>query len=58
MKIYFYDSKYRYVGNRELQIDELIPDFATTEVAEVKDGEEAYLINEKWVVSKIIEESV
>jgi len=56
MKVYFHDENNRYIGNRELLTGEPIPQNATTEVAIVCDGEEAYLVSGEWVVNKIAEE--
>lgn len=58
MRIYFYDINMRYIGNRELLEGEAIPANATTEIAEVGDGKEAYLVKGKWVVSDIPPEEV
>jgi len=55
MRIYFFDENMRYIGNRELKVGEEIPTNATTEIANVGDGQEAYLINGKWVVNQIID---
>jgi hypothetical protein len=56
MQIYFFDENNRYIGNRKLEVEEVIPTNATTEVAEIGDGQEAYLVDGKWVVSDIVSE--
>jgi len=56
MKIHFHDENYRYIGSRELEENEETPLLATIEIATIKDGEEAYLLDGKWVVSKIVEQ--
>lgn len=56
MNMYFFDENNRYIGNRALGKGEEIPINATTEIANVGDGQEAYLVNSKWVVSDIPQE--
>lgn len=56
MKIYFYDAEKRYVGSRELFQDEEVPQNCTTKAVDIKDGQQAYFTNNKWVVSNIPEE--
>lgn len=58
MEIYFFDNNNRYIGHRKLEDGEKIPQNATTEIAEVGNGQEAYLIDGKWVVSEIPQEPV
>jgi len=58
MRIFFYDVNFRYIGSRELEDGEEFPTNATSEIATVKDGEEAYLVDSKWVVSKIVEQPI
>lgn len=53
MKMYFYDEDNRYVGNRALSDGEVMPIMATAEIADVGDGQEAYFVDGKWVVSQI-----
>ena len=53
MKAYFYDENNRYIGNRELNDGETIPTNATTEIAQVGDGQEAYLVDSKWDVRQL-----
>lgn len=53
MKVYFFDENKRYIGNRELINGEEIPYNATSEIAIVKDGQEAYLVDNKWIISDI-----
>ena len=57
MRIYFYDESGRYIGNRGLVENESIPHNATTENATVGDGQEAYLVDGKWVVNDIVVET-
>jgi len=56
MKIYFYNDRNRYIGNRELEDNETQPEKTTLNPVELHDGEEAYLVGGEWVVSKIMEE--
>ena len=53
MRIYFFDKNNRYIGSRELEENEVIPQDATTESVQLTDGQEAYLINGKWVINNI-----
>lgn len=55
MEIYFYDENNKYIGHRTLNDNEEIPSNATTEIANVKDMQEAYLSDGKWVVTTIKE---
>ena len=55
MEIYFFDATNRYIGHRKLSINEAIPSNATTEVANVGDGYEAYFRDSKWVINAIVE---
>lgn len=57
MEIYFYNENMRYVGHRKLNKSEKIPAKATTEVVALGDGQEAYFLDGKWVVSEIIEDN-
>ena len=54
MRIYFFDKNNRYIGNRELEENEIIPLDATTEELILQDGQEAYLVNGKWVINNIV----
>jgi len=58
MKIYFFDNENRYIGNRELQESEIAPTNSTTKSLTLKDGEQAHLINNKWVISQIEVEEI
>jgi hypothetical protein len=58
MKIYFYDDKKRYIGNRELQENEIAPLNITTKSVTLKDGEQAHFIDNKWVLSQIEVEEI
>jgi len=58
MLIYFYDSTYRYIGNRELKNGEPIPLNATTTAVTLNVGEEAYFVNGEWAINNIVVESV
>jgi hypothetical protein len=57
MRVYFYDDRNRYIGNRELEDNEIQPEKTTLNPVELHDGEEAYLVGGEWVVSKIPEET-
>lgn len=58
MDAYFYDKNMRYIGHRTLADGEAMPLSATAKIAEVGDGQEAYLIDGEWVVSDIPPEPV
>lgn len=53
MRVYFYNESMRYIGNRELDKNETVPINSTTEIANVGDGQEAFLVDGKWVTSNI-----
>lgn len=55
MEIYFFDENNRYIGHRTLNDGEVIPTNATTKPVILGDGQEAFLLNNEWVVSDIKE---
>lgn len=56
IRIYFFDSNYRFIGSRLLLVGEVVPYNATTKEITLQDGYEAHLINGEWVASEIVEE--
>lgn len=58
MMIYFFDADKKYIGSRKLNEGESVPQNATIVPVTLKDGEQAHLIDDKWVVSAIPAESM